>query len=42
VRTLRGAVHGTIEEILPDGRVRWKPDSTTRPLTALPETLLPE
>lgn len=42
VKTLRGSLRGTIIRVLKDGRVVWKPDTTTNELTALPESLARE
>lgn len=41
VQTLRGSMHGTIVQVLPNGRVAWRADSGTD-LTALPESLVRE
>jgi hypothetical protein len=41
VKTLRGSMHGTIVQVLPDGRVAWRADTGTE-LTALPESLIRE
>jgi hypothetical protein len=41
VKTLRGSMHGTIVQALPDGRVTWRADTGTE-LTALPESLIRE
>jgi hypothetical protein len=38
IKSLRGAMHGTIVSVLPDGRVVWRADTGTE-LTALPESL---
>ncbi len=40
VRTLKGSLRGTVKRILPDGRIAWKPDSSSNELLALPESLL--
>jgi hypothetical protein len=40
VKTFRGTLTGTIQRLLPDGRVVWKPDSGSSELVALPESLL--
>lgn len=40
VRTLKGSLRGTVKKILPDGRIAWKPDSSSSELLALPESLL--
>ena len=40
VQTLRGTLHGTVKQILPDGRVLWIPEAGGE-LISLPETLLP-
>jgi hypothetical protein len=42
VQTLKGSLHGVIRQILPDGRVEWRPDGQTGELIALPESLLKE
>jgi hypothetical protein len=42
VKTLRGSLRGVIVEILDDGRVRWKPDTSDSELIALPESLVRE
>ncbi len=39
VKTLRGSMSGTIERVLPDGRVAWRADSGAE-LIALPESLV--
>jgi hypothetical protein len=39
VRTLKGTLHGTINRVLDDGRVVWRPDGAAGELTALPESL---
>jgi len=41
VMTMKGSVHGTIAEVLPDGRVVVRADSGVE-LTALPESLVRE
>jgi hypothetical protein len=38
VQTLRGTTHGTVQQVLSDGRIVWRTDAGTE-LTALPETL---
>jgi hypothetical protein len=40
VKTLRGSTRGVVLGILPDGRVRWRPDGSQAELVALPESLL--
>src|SRR5262245_4450579 len=40
VKTLKGSLHGTVREILPDARIVWLPDGNQTELTALPESLL--
>ena len=40
VRTLKGSTHGTVRQLLPDGRLQWVPDGSTAELLALPESLL--
>jgi hypothetical protein len=40
VKTLRGSLRGVVRRVLPDGRVAWHPDTGSRELVALPETLL--
>lgn len=40
VKTLKGSLHGVVREILPDGRVLWRPDGHAMELAALPESLL--
>lgn len=40
VRTFKGSLRGTVQKILPDGRVAWRPDGSTSELMALPESLL--
>lgn len=42
VKTLKGAMHGVIQKVLPDGRVSWLPDGSSMELLALPESLLRE
>jgi hypothetical protein len=42
VKTLRGSTHGTVLQILPDGRVAWRPNGSNSELLALPESLLLE
>ena len=42
VKTLRGSLRGVILQILDDGRVRWKPDTSDSELVALPESLVRE
>lgn len=39
VQTLRGSTSGTVVRILDDGRIVWKPDSSTMEFTGLPESL---
>ena len=39
VKTMRGSIHGTILNVLPDGRVVWRADSGAE-LSALPESLI--
>lgn len=39
VQTLRGSLHGTVKQILSDGRVLWIPEGGGE-LISLPETLL--
>lgn len=41
VKTLKGALHGVIVNILDDGRVRWRADTGTE-FIALPESLVPD
>jgi hypothetical protein len=40
IKTLKGSLCGVIREILPDGRVAWRPDGHKTDLIALPESLL--
>jgi hypothetical protein len=40
VKTLRGSTRGVIVNVLPDGRVVWRPDGSQSELVALPESLL--
>jgi len=40
VKTLKGSLQGVIRDILPDGRVAWRPDGHKTELIALPESLL--
>jgi hypothetical protein len=40
VKTLRGSSRGVIVNVLPDGRVAWRPDGSQAELVALPESLL--
>lgn len=42
VKTLRGSTHGSIRQVLADGRVVWQPDGSAAELIALPETLVLE
>ena len=42
VKSLRGSVHGVVKQVLEDGRIVWKADSTGTEFTALPETLVKE
>jgi len=42
VKTLKGSTHGVIVNLLPDGRVAWKPDGTSSELRAFPDALLRE
>src|SRR6185437_3642800 len=40
VKTLKGSLNGVVRNILPDGRIVWKPDNNDTELIALPESLL--
>ena len=40
VKTLRGSTQGVIVNILPDGRVAWRPEGSAVELVALPESLV--
>ena len=40
VKTLKGSLHGTVRDVLPDGRIVWRPDGSETELTALPESLV--
>jgi len=42
VKTMRGSTHGVIVEVLPDGRIIWKPDGSESQLIGLPESLVRE
>jgi hypothetical protein len=42
IKTMRGTTHGVILEVLPDGRVVWKPEGSESQLIALPESLVRE
>jgi len=42
IKTMRGATHGVIVNVLEDGRVVWKPDSSESQLIGLPESLVRE
>jgi hypothetical protein len=42
MKTLRGTTHGVIINVMPDGRIVWKPDGSKSELIALPESLIPE
>ena len=42
VKTFRGSLRGVIVQILADGRIRWKPDTSDSELVALPESLVRE
>lgn len=41
IQTLKGILHGTIVEILEDGRIKWRADTGTEFL-GLPESIVPE
>lgn len=42
IKTLRGTTHGVIIDVLPDGRIVWKPHGSKSELIGLPEGLIPE
>ena len=42
VKTLHGSLRGVIVQVLDDGRVRWRPDTSDSELVALPESLVRE
>ncbi|HEY6166999.1 MAG TPA: hypothetical protein VI454_03090 [Verrucomicrobiae bacterium] len=42
VQTLKGSLHGVVRQLMPDGRVVWRPDGNKSDLVALPESLVTE
>lgn len=40
VKTLRSLTTGTVLSVMPDGRVKWRPDDSEAEMFSLPETLL--
>ena len=42
VRTMKGTLRGTVQLVMKDGRIAWRPDGQSNDLIALPESLLKE